>query len=102
MYYLGSMKPLSDRTVTELQRHLAKPQKKEKASVSISGEVLAAVDTLAGKTGRSAFVERAIRNYLGRAIRRHINQKDLELINAHAPAINRESDWILEVQAWPE
>lgn len=94
--------PIGDRAIAQVQRHLERREKKEKTSVSISGEVLAAVDVIAGKTERSAFVERAIRSYLRRIVRRHRHEKDLTLINANADAINRESDWLLEIQAWPE
>lgn len=86
----------------EVERHLGRREKKEKISVSLSGELLMAMDAVAGSTGRSAFVERAIRAYLKRMVRRHHNERDLALINAHAHAINRESDGLLEFQSWPE
>ena len=96
------MKTLSEKKMAELARHLERREKKEKTSISLSGELVAAVDMLAGKAGRSAFIERALRRYLESKARRWRNAKDLEIINANAEGINRESDWILEVQAWPD
>ena len=93
---------LSNRTLTELERVLKRREKKEKASVSLSGEIVEAADVLAGKDGRSAFIERAIRSYLRALIRRGRDQRDLELINAGASITNTESDRLLDLQAWPE
>jgi len=88
--------------MTSVQRHLERREKKQKTSISLAGELVASIDTLAGKAERSAFIERAIRSYLRRKVRRWQNAKDLAAINAHADEINRESDWLLEVQSWPE
>ena len=96
------MKSLTDRTVAEIERHMLRHERKEKTSVSLSGEVLRAVDTVTGKAERSAFVERALRSYLKRIVRRHRNERDLRLINANAAAINREAEVVMELQAWPE
>jgi metal-responsive CopG/Arc/MetJ family transcriptional regulator len=93
---------LTDRTVAEIQRHLSRPSKKEKTSVSLSGELIAAVDSLAGKAQRSAFLERALRSYLKRMVRRTRNERDLAAINARAAVTNRESDRVLELQERPE
>lgn len=70
--------------------------------MSLSGQVLAAVDTVAGKAERSAFIEKAIRQYLRRLIRRHRHDKDLAIINANAAAINREAELLMDLQTWPE
>ncbi len=86
----------------EVQRLLVHREKKEKASLSLSGEIVKAADVMAGKSGRSAFVERAIRSYLRRMLRRARDQRDLETINRAADATNRESDAVSEFQAWPE
>ena len=70
--------------------------------MSLSGELIAAVDSLAGKAQRSAFLERALRSYLKRMVRRARNDHDLAAINARAAITNRESDKVLELQEWPE
>ncbi len=88
--------------MAELQRLLALHEKKAKASISLSGELLRAADTVAGKSARSAVVERALRNYLEGILRRSRDQRDLAAIDAHATATNRESDELLEFQGWPE
>ena len=97
-----SLAPLSPRQLAQLRRLLAHHEKKAKTSVSLSGELLRATDALAGKSGRSAFVERALRRYLNAIVRRSRHQHDLAAIDASAAATNRESDALLELQAWPE
>ncbi len=92
---------LTSRDVNELERLLRKREKKEKTSVSLSREIVRAADVLAGTDGRSAFVERAIRRYLGSLLRRARNQRDLDAINRSADVTNREADEVIEFQIWP-
>lgn len=93
---------LSDRTLADLERVLEKREKKEKTSVSLSGEIVRAADIIAGKAQRSAFVEKAIRAHLRRLIRRAHHEHDLAAINSRADVTNREAEWLLEFQDWPE
>ncbi len=93
---------LSEKRVAELQRLLGKHEKKAKASITLSGELIRAADALAGKAQRSAFVERAVRRYLQAILRRARHAHDLRAIAARAEATNRESDQLLRLQAWPE
>lgn len=93
---------LSDRTIADLQQILEKRAKKEKTSVSLSGEIVRAADIIAGKAQRSAFVEKAVRAYLRRLLRRAHNARDLRAINSRADITNRESDWLFDFQDWPE
>lgn len=93
---------IPDRTIAEVQRLLERRDKKEKISVSLSGEIIRAADAIAGKAQRSAFVERAVRRYLRTILRRARDKRDLEAINARARVTNRESDRVLDIQAWPE
>ncbi len=86
----------------DLERILSRKEKKANASVSLSREIIRAADAVAGKAGRSALVERAIRRYLRTVIRRARNQHDLQAINANAEQTNRESDALLDLQAWPQ
>ena len=67
-----------------------------------AGELIRATDALAGKAQRSAFVERAVRQYLHAILRRARHEHDLQAIAAQAEGTNRESDQLLELQAWPE
>lgn len=99
----GSMSPrISDRHAAELERVLSKREKKQKASVSLSGELVRAADVLAGKAQRSALIERAVRRYLRHLLRRVRHERDLRLIDARAAVTNRESDAVLDLQSWPE
>ena len=93
---------LSNRTLADVERVLETREKKEKTSVSLSGEIVRAADIMAGKAQRSAFVEKAVRAYLRRLLRRARNARDLRAINSRAEITNREADWLLEFQDWPE
>ena len=73
---------------------------KEKTSITLSSDLLAEVDQTAGSRGsRSAFIEAILREYFKERVRQAINQRDLELINANADALNREAMDVLSYQA---
>ena len=73
---------------------------KEKTSITLSKDVLAKVDRLAGpKQSRSAFIERVLRNYLRERAKAALHARDLELINGAAERLNQESAEVLEYQA---
>lgn len=93
---------LSPRKLAEVCRLLTQHEKKAKTSISLSGELLRAADAVAGKSARSALIERALRRYLRAILRRSRHQSDLAAIDANATQTNRESDYLLELQSWPE
>lgn len=73
---------------------------KEKTSITLSSDILARVDHLAGsKLSRSAFIERVLRNYFRERSRRKGQARDLERINAAADRLNSEAAEVLEYQA---
>ena len=73
---------------------------KEKTSITLSSDILAKVDHLAGsKLSRSAFIERVLRNYFRERSRRKVQARDLERINAAADRLNSEAAEVLEYQA---
>ena len=65
--------------------------RKVKTSVSLSEGLLQAVDALAGKASRSAWIERSVRASVQRALRRRRDEDDMRLLNEHADSLNRES-----------
>lgn len=76
---------------------------KAKTSVTLSKDVLAEVDQLAGsKHSRSAFIERVLRKYLRDRARAALHARDLERINRAAERLNREAAEVLEYQASEE
>jgi metal-responsive CopG/Arc/MetJ family transcriptional regulator len=76
---------------------------KEKTSITLSSDLLAKVDHLAGaKVSRSAFIERVLRNYFRERARRKANARDLERINAAADRLNSEAAEVLEYQVAEE
>jgi metal-responsive CopG/Arc/MetJ family transcriptional regulator len=73
---------------------------KEKTSITLSSEVLAKIDSLAGSNlSRSAFIESVLRKYFQERARRKIHARDLERINAAADRLNSEAEDVLSFQA---
>jgi len=73
---------------------------KEKTSITLSSDVLAKVDRLAGsKFSRSAFIERVLRIYFRERALRKTHARDLERINAAADRLNSEAEDVLTYQA---
>jgi metal-responsive CopG/Arc/MetJ family transcriptional regulator len=73
---------------------------KEKTSITLSGDVLTAIDRLAGsKQSRSAFIERVLREFLRERARAAVQARDLERINAAAQRLNVEAADVMEYQA---
>jgi len=76
---------------------------KKKASITLSSDVLAGVDRLAGsKHSRSAVIERVLRRYLRERARAMAQARDLELINKAADRLNLEAADVLDYQAGEE
>jgi metal-responsive CopG/Arc/MetJ family transcriptional regulator len=73
---------------------------KEKTSITLSSDILARVDQVAGsKFSRSAFIEHVLRNYFRERSKRRIHARDLERINAAADRLNSEAADVLDYQA---
>jgi metal-responsive CopG/Arc/MetJ family transcriptional regulator len=72
---------------------------KVRTSVTLSEDVVAAVDDLAGKSGnRSEVIETALRSYLAQMNRDKQNRRDLGIINRRAVRLNREAEDVLAFQ----
>jgi metal-responsive CopG/Arc/MetJ family transcriptional regulator len=72
---------------------------KEKTSITLSKEVLAAIDRIAGsKQSRSAFIEAVLAQYLRNRTRAQIEARDFELINRAADELSREVEDVLQYQ----
>jgi predicted transcriptional regulator len=73
---------------------------KEKASITLSSDVLAGIDRLAGsKHSRSAVIERVLRRYLRERARAATQARDLELLNGCAESLNMEAVDVLDYQS---
>jgi metal-responsive CopG/Arc/MetJ family transcriptional regulator len=73
---------------------------KEKTSITLSGDILTAIDRLAGsKQSRSAFIERVLREFLRKRARAALQARDLERINAAAQRLNAEAADVMEYQS---
>jgi metal-responsive CopG/Arc/MetJ family transcriptional regulator len=76
---------------------------KEKTSITLSSDVLAKVDDLAGsKISRSALIEDILRGYFRERSRRKTHARDLERINAAADRLNSEAADVMEYQAFED
>jgi metal-responsive CopG/Arc/MetJ family transcriptional regulator len=76
---------------------------KEKTSITLSKDVLASVDRLAGsRHSRSAFIERVLRKYLRERARNAAHARDLARINSAAARLNAEAMDVLSYQATEE
>jgi len=76
---------------------------KEKTSITLSKEVLAGIDRIAGsKQSRSAFIEAVLTQYLRRRTRALVEARDLELLNKAADELNAEVEDVLRHQATQE
>jgi metal-responsive CopG/Arc/MetJ family transcriptional regulator len=76
---------------------------KEKTSITLSGDILTAIDRLAGsKQSRSAFIERVLREFLRERTRAALQARDLERINAAAQRLNAEAADVMEYQSFGE
>jgi metal-responsive CopG/Arc/MetJ family transcriptional regulator len=73
---------------------------KQKTSITLSSDILARVDDLAGPNlSRSALIEQVLRNYFRERARRKVQARDLERINAAADRLNSEAAKVLDYQS---
>jgi len=73
---------------------------KEKTSVTLSREVLAGIDRLAGsKQSRSAVIEEVLRQYLKERVKKERGARDLSILNKFADEMNAEAEDVLRYQA---
>lgn len=72
---------------------------KVKTSITLSEEILQAVDELSGSyKNRSEFIETAVRAFIDQLIRDQQNARDLEILNRHADRLNQEAADVLAYQ----
>ena len=72
---------------------------KVKTSITLSEDIVAAVDQLAGESGnRSEVIETALRSYLAQQQRHEQNRRDLEIINRRHVRLNKEAEDVLAFQ----
>ena len=75
---------------------------KIKTSLTLSEEVLAAIDKLVGDSSRSALVERVLRQHLERRRRARARARELAGLNRLADRLNADVADVLDYQApWP-
>jgi len=73
---------------------------KQKTSITLSREVLAGIDRVAGsKKSRSAFIESVLAEHLRARALAERDARDLAIINRNAERLNRDAEDGLEYQA---
>lgn len=72
---------------------------KVKISITLSEDVLAELDCVAGSESRSALIERILRAYLHRRALGEEQSRDRALLDREADALNAEALDVLEYQA---
>jgi metal-responsive CopG/Arc/MetJ family transcriptional regulator len=76
---------------------------KAKTSITLSEDLLAEIDRVAGPASRSAYIEAILRGHLRERARAADQERDLERLNQAAERLNAEMADVLEFQAaWPE
>ncbi len=83
---------LSSAQIAELAAIVSAPAPKAKASITLSGNLLKVIDTLAGATQRSAWIERTVQSVAARELKERRRERELALLNEHADALNAEGD----------
>jgi metal-responsive CopG/Arc/MetJ family transcriptional regulator len=72
---------------------------KVKTSITLSEDVLAAIDRVIGKSkNRSAFIENLIRDHIEKRAKKLQEDKDLEILNKNSDRLNREAEDVLSYQ----
>jgi metal-responsive CopG/Arc/MetJ family transcriptional regulator len=72
---------------------------KTKTSITLSEDVLNAVDRLSGDhKNRSRFIEAALRTYIDQMLQKERDARDLEMINQSADRLNAEAKDVLLYQ----
>ena len=75
---------------------------KVKTSITLSDDVLRAIDDIAKASSRSEVIEQALRDFLAARERARRDARDLEVMNRHADAYNLETADLLSYQPWIE
>jgi hypothetical protein len=99
MIHRMSTRSLSANQLAALSALITTPATKAKASITLSGNLLKVVDSLAGEAQRSAWIERAVQSYATRQLKERRRERELVLLNRHADALNAEGDESATYQA---
>jgi hypothetical protein len=92
IYRVSSTRSLSANQLAALSALMATPATEAKASITLSGNLLKVIDSLAGTAQRSAWIERAVQSYAARQLKERRRERELVLLNKHADALNAEGD----------
>jgi metal-responsive CopG/Arc/MetJ family transcriptional regulator len=72
---------------------------KVKTSITLSEDLLRAIDERAGHKNRSGFIEATLRACMAQLARNEQKAGDVEIINRRADDLNREAEDVLAYQA---
>jgi Arc/MetJ-type ribon-helix-helix transcriptional regulator len=99
MSIFDNLKTLSQNKLDRASRWEYIRSMKTKTSVTLSEDLLEAIDQRAGRfKNRSDFIETAVRAFLAQMIRDEQNARDLAIINRRADYLNQEAADVLDYQ----
>ncbi|KAF0144308.1 MAG: hypothetical protein FD156_1993 [Nitrospirae bacterium] len=71
---------------------------KVKTSITLSEDLLKSIDELGRYENRSEFIEKAVKDFIEKQIRRKRELKDLDILNKKADKLNKEAEDVLSYQ----
>ena len=71
---------------------------KVKTSITLSEDLMEAIDRRTGHKNRSEFIETALRSFIAQIIRNEQNARDIQIINQRADYLNKEAEDVLAYQ----
>ena len=71
---------------------------KVKTSITLSGDLLEAINQRTGHKNRSEFIETALRVFISQIFRNEQNSRDIQIINKRADYLNKEAEDVLAYQ----
>jgi len=71
---------------------------KVKTSITLSGDLLEAINQRTGHKNRSEFIETALRVFIAQTFRNEQNSRDIKIINKRADYLNKEAEDVLAYQ----
>ena len=71
---------------------------KVKTSITLSEDLLGAIDQRTGNKNRSEFIEKALWSFIAQVIRDEQNARDIQIINKQTDFLNQEAADVLAYQ----
>ena len=90
--YRKHTRSLSANQLAALSALIATRATKAKVSITLSGNLLTVIDSLAGPAQRSAWIERAVQSFAARQLKERHREREQAPLNRHVDALNADGD----------